>query len=83
MDIAYVTKFGDFAAKQEQRESNVLTFLYWFTPAVIGSKNWKSKCLTKNYSDLMTVSDEAYLYLMAEGNYKKWNYLRNRSVCDT
>ena len=88
MDIAYVTKFGDFditsfAAKREQRESNLLTFLYCFTPAVIGSKKWKSKCQTENYSALMTLSDEAYLYLMVEANYEKWHYLRNRSVRDT
>ena len=82
---AYITKFGafditQFAAKQELRESKLLTFLYWFTPAIVGPKTWKSKCQTDNYSDIMTVSDEAYLYLMVESNYDKWNYLRQQSV---
>ena len=82
---AYITKFGvfditSFAARREQRESTLLTFLYWFTPAIVGPKTWKSKCQTNNYSDIMTVSDEAYLYLMVESNYDKWHYLRHRSV---
>ena len=82
---AYITKFGafnitQFAAKQELHENDLLTFLYWFTPAIVGPKTWKSKCQSDNYSDIMTVSDEAYLYLMVESNYDKWNYLRQRSV---
>ena len=84
--IAYIHKFGDLnigsiAARRDKKEPDLLTFLYWFTPAIIGAKKWKMKCRTENYTDLMTVSDEAYLCLMVEGNYNKWLYMKNRSVC--
>ena len=36
--------------------------------------------MTENYSDLMTVSDKAYLYLMVKGNYNKWINMENRNV---
>jgi len=80
-----MTKFGEFditefAARRDKSESTLLTFLYWFTPAIIGPKQWKAKCVNENYSDVMTVSDEVFLYFMVETNYDKWDYMRNRSV---
>lgn len=84
-NTAFEAKFGDpnpvkYIQTRDSRGVELLTFLYWYTPAVIGAKKWKLKAMTENYSDLMTVSDEAYLYLMVEGNYNKWMYMKNRNV---
>ena len=77
-----MTKFGEFditkfAARCDTTESTLLPFLYWFTPAIIGPKQWKAKCVNENYSNVMTVSDEMFLYFMVETNCNKWDYMRN------
>ena len=88
VDKAYANRYGDpdftdVVARREHPGPKLLMYLYWFTPAIIGNKKWRMKAMTENYSDLVTVSDEAYLYLMVKGNYSKWMYMKNRNVSAT
>ena len=69
-----------FVGRRDLKESKLLLFLYHFTPAVIGREIWKTSCEVCDYSSIVTVSDEVYLYVSVENNYDKWNYKKNLSV---
>ena len=58
----------------------LIQFLHWFIPAVIGTDKWRQEQKTTPFSKIVTVSDEAYLYLIVESNYEKWLYLLKRTV---
>ena len=53
----------------------LLQFLNWFAPAIVGKEEWNATCRTKDLSTIMSVGDEAFLYLTVEGNYDKWRYM--------
>ena len=52
-----------------------MQFLNWFAPAIVGKEEWNATCRTKELSTIMSVGDEAFLYLTVEGNYDKWRYM--------
>jgi len=82
---AYLKKYGefdlaDFIAKRHLRNTKLLVFLHWFIPSVIGTEKWGREQKTTPFSTMVTVSDEAYLYIIVESNYDKWLYMSKRTV---
>ena len=53
---------------------HTLHFLFteYFFKAVVGIKVWKKEIAKKKISDIMTVSDEALVYLIYENNRYVW-----------
>ena len=77
---AWFDRYGDsdlddFLAKRELKSKMLLQFLNWFAPAIVGKEQWNATCRTKELSTIMSVGDEAFLYLTVEGNYNKWRYM--------
>ena len=58
----------------------LLKFLYHFVPTIIGSEKWKQTRCSVNISELLTVSNEVFLYFTVENNYNHW---LNNYVSDT
>ena len=82
---AYLKKHGkfnlaNFVARRDLRNTKLLVFLHWFIPSVIGTEKWRRDQKTTLFSDIVTVSDEAYLYVIVESNYDKWLYMSKRTV---
>ena len=82
---AYIRKYREFdldkfVAKRDLRNTKLLQFLHWFTPTVIGMEKWRKDQKTAPFSTIVTVSDEAYIYVIMESNYNKWLYLSQRLV---
>ena len=82
---AYINKYGEFnldefIANLDLCNTKLLQFLHWFTPTVIGTEKWRRDQKTEPFSTIVTVSDEAYIYVIMESNYNKWLYLLQRSV---
>ena len=83
----YIAKYGEFnldvfLSKRQLKTIELLQFLHWFVSPLIGKEKWKTERTTQDFSDLLTVSDEVYLYLTIESNYDKWLYLYRRTVSD-
>ena len=77
---AYINKYGKFdldkfIAKRDLRNTKLLQFLHWFTPTVIGMEKWRKDQKMAPFSTIVTVSNEAYIYVIMESNYNKWLYL--------
>ena len=82
---AYINKYGEFdldelIAKRDLRNTKLIQFLHWFSPTVIGTEKWRKEQKTTPFSTIVTVSDEAYIYVIMERNYNKWLYLSQRLV---
>ena len=82
---AYINKYGKFnldkfIAKRDLRNTKLLQFLHWFTPTAIGTEKWRRDQKTAPFSTIVTVSNEAYIYVIMESNYNKWLYLLQRLV---
>lgn len=77
---AWFNKYGDFQldeflAQRQLKSTLLLQFLNWFASAIVGKEVWHSTCKTTELSKIMSVGDEAFLYLTMEGNYDKWRYM--------
>ena len=77
---AWFNKYGDFdldefLAQRQLKSTLLLQFLNWFASAIVGKEVWHGTCKTTDLSTIMSVGDEAFLYLTIEGNYDKWRYM--------
>ena len=51
------------ARERRQNASKYMKLLFEYGGALIGKKKWKTNSLTKHFSDYVTVTDEAFLWL--------------------
>ena len=69
--------------RRDLRTQELLQFLHWFADPLVGRETWRANQATTDVSDILTVCDEAYIYLTIESNYDKWLYLHQRTVSTT
>lgn len=56
-----------------RNDSNAfVSFCDNFLPAVVGKAVWKNNVTSKLVSEMATPSDEAFVYLLLENNWNKW-----------
>ena len=84
----YIAKYGpfnlgDIMFRRDLRTQELLQFLHWFADPLVGRETWRANQATTDVSDILTVCDEAYIYLTIESNYEKWLYLHQRTVSTT
>ena len=60
-----------------------MKFLYHFVPAIVGYEIWKEKQHSTSVSELLTVSNEAFLFFTIENNLDQWNLKQTNSVSTT
>ena len=66
--------------KRESKDTFLMKFLYHFVPTIIGYDKWKETKCSKNISELLTVSNEVFLYFTIENNYDRWLFNQNITV---
>ena len=63
---------NDYIGAWERRDTGFLEFMYCFARALVGMHEWNQRCEIEDFSKIVTVSDEVYLYVILEGNNMKW-----------
>ena len=48
--------------RRMRKDTKFLEFMYCFTRALVGKHEWNQHCEIDNFSKIVTVSDEVYLY---------------------
>ena len=61
----------------QKRENEKCFFLFCenFLSRVVGITNWRDSCTKSTVSEMATVSDEAFAYLLVENYWNKWSAL--------
>lgn len=59
---------------------NFPLFLYHFVGAVIGETTWKQTRDNELLSEVLTPTDEVYLYLVLENSCERWLYYNGLTV---
>ena len=68
-----IVNIFDYNCNDNEFTSNITyTFCEYFFKCVVGSKAWKKEIITKQLSQIMSVSDEALVYLIYENNKVVW-----------
>jgi len=59
----------------QKRENEKCFFLFCenFLSRVVGITNWRDSCTKSTVSEMATVSDEAFAYLLVENYWNKWS----------
>ena len=57
---------NDYIGARERRDTGFLA------RALLGMHEWNQHCKIDDFSKIVTVSDEVYLYVILEGNSMKW-----------
>ena len=59
----------------QKRENEKCFFLFCenFLSRVVGITNWRDSCTKSTVSEMATVSDEAFAYLLVENYWSKWS----------
>ena len=61
-----------YIGKHKRKDTGFLEFMYCFAQAIVGLHEWNQRCEIDDFSKILTVSDEVYLYVILEGNKIKW-----------
>ena len=56
-------------------------FIFLLGSSVVGCNTWRTQRTIKNLSDILTVSDEAFILLTFLNNKEKWEYWWEKMVC--
>lgn len=55
-------------------------FIYLLGSTVVGCDNWRRERTTKRLSEILTVSDEAFIVLTFINNQEKWEFWWKKMV---
>ena len=58
----------------------MLVFFYYMTGAVVGTETWNKRKTKENFSSIVSLTDEAYILLVLENNFDRWNYQHRQAV---
>ena len=68
-----IHRYNLHLGRQRDRQK-YFKFLDHFAPSIIGVRAWKSKRGKEPFEKILTRSDDAFLLVVIDGNYSRWNY---------